>query len=364
MMLTRKIRRLAGGVLRRLGLRSAPAGAPRRPWVVAEDNPSDPQRLPAFRLFAVVGTWHEGDVVEALVRNALAQGCERVYVVDNDSPDDTVEAALRAGAILAESFSTEGYDEKLRVSLMNRTVQRVTEEVDDDHVWWLYMDADEFPHGPGDMTLRDYLATLDRRFRIVGTRYFNHYPKGTPHYVPGFHPLDFQPLCEEFDAADFHHCQLDHWSHPLRRQDKGAEWLTGREGLHRVTYEVQLIEPTVPIVVHHFPFRDRSYTIRRLNALCGPDESGHVRNEMNDERVRRATGITKRYRCLEHVYAGRWDQVENLRISGNPLGVHPRGWSEVSECDPGAHKKWYPQENLEGVIYRWREREAAAEAGG
>ena len=63
-------------------------------------NPLRPACLARFRLFAVLGTWMEADIVEATVANARAQGCERVYVVDNGSSDETVEAARSAGAIL------------------------------------------------------------------------------------------------------------------------------------------------------------------------------------------------------------------------------------------------------------------------
>ena len=68
---------------------------------------------------------------------------------------------------------------------MNEVVAEVSLAEGDQHIWWLYLDADEFPHGPWGMTLREYLATLDERFRVVGTRFFNHYPSGTPHYEPG-----------------------------------------------------------------------------------------------------------------------------------------------------------------------------------
>ena len=133
----------------------------------------------------MLGTWMEEDIVAATVCNALAQGCERVYLVDNGSTDGTVDAALREGAILGRSFRTDRYDEGLRLRHMNDVVAEVSLAEGDQHIWWLYLDADEFPHGPWGMTLREYLATLDERFRVVGTRFFNHYPSGTPRYEPG-----------------------------------------------------------------------------------------------------------------------------------------------------------------------------------
>ena len=81
--------------------------------------------------------------------------------------------------------------------LMADVVDEVSVADGAEHIWWLWLDADEFAHGPRGLTLHDHLALLDRRFRIVGTRYLNHYPSGAPQNVPGRHPLDYQPLCEE-----------------------------------------------------------------------------------------------------------------------------------------------------------------------
>src|SRR5262245_25598743 len=200
-------------VLSALGLRPRPAPA----WATAEDNPARPDPLPSFRFFAILGTWLEGDVVAATVQNAFAQGCERVYLVDNASPDDTVAAARAAGAVLAHSFTSDSYDETRRIRLMNEVVREVSNESKEAHVWWLWLDADEFHHGPDGLTLRAHLEALDRRFRVVGARVFNHFPDRKPEYLPGFHPLEFHPLCEEFAVA---HCAAGHWKHPLLRVDR------------------------------------------------------------------------------------------------------------------------------------------------
>ena len=113
-----------------------------------EEQPAAPDPLDSFGLYAIVVTWMEADVIAATVRNALTQGCERVILVDNDSPDDTVAAAIAAGAELGTSFSTPQLDEILKIRLLNETVARVSEASPHDHIWWLWLDADEFVHGP------------------------------------------------------------------------------------------------------------------------------------------------------------------------------------------------------------------------
>src|SRR4051812_19828161 len=126
-------------------------------WITAQHNPTDAHVLADVRLFAVLGTWMEADIVVATVRNALTQGCERVYLVDNASTDGTVERAVAEGATLARSYATERYDEGLRLDHMNAVVSEVSATEHNDHIWWLFLDADEFPHGPFGMTLLDYL---------------------------------------------------------------------------------------------------------------------------------------------------------------------------------------------------------------
>ncbi len=98
------------------------------------------------------------------------------------------------------------------------------------HVWWLYLDSDEFSEGPDGMSVREYLATLDRRFRVVGANYVNHVPHSKPEYLPGFHPIDFQPLCYDFVPARWPPCALGHWKHPLQRFDRLGHFLLSNDG--------------------------------------------------------------------------------------------------------------------------------------
>src|SRR5215475_14231166 len=112
----------------------------------AAPNFSDLRKPSRIRLFAILGTWMEEDVVGATVRNAFVQGCERVYLVDNASADNTVASACSEGATLARSFDTDSYDEDLRLRHMNAVVQEVSQTEPHRQIWWLFLDADEFHH--------------------------------------------------------------------------------------------------------------------------------------------------------------------------------------------------------------------------
>jgi hypothetical protein len=328
-------------------------------WVQPRDNSEDRDPLEEIRLFGVLGTWMEADIVAASVRNALTQGCERVYLLDNGSSDGTVEAALAAGATLAESFSTDLYDDRLRYALMNALVAKKSLEDGAPHIWWLWLDADELSHGPGGTTVKEYLGGLDRRFRLVGTRVFNHFPSGRPANLPGFHPLDCQPLCAEFWQPTNPRCTLRHWKHPLQRFDRDRSFLMSQPGFHRADAQWEvLFEPTVGIFTHHFQYREEAVTRQRLDLMNAsgavvtrPRHSlyRHPRSGSPNRPVLRgaAMGAAARHRSLDAVYESRWDQVENLSKSKRPLGVTPRPWEELVTPADASVARWYSAEEFE-----------------
>jgi hypothetical protein len=329
-------RRALGRALRRVGVARRPAP----PWVVAEPQPSTVTPLPDARLFGIIGAWMEEDVVGATVANAFAQGCERVYLVDNDSTDGTVAEATRAGAVLAATFATEQYDERLRLDIMNRVVADVSADAGADHIWWLWLDADEFPHGPRATTVREYLDGLDRRFRIVGARFINHYPSGAPAYVPGFHPLDFQPLCEEHAMG----CALKHRKHPLQRYDRGGAPIVCDRGFHRAaSAERPLREPDEAIFVHHFPYREPDVTRRRLALLCGTDDTGATRVIEGDDA---ADGMVPRFQTLDAVYRGDWENVRSYRADRDHTPARPVPWTSLVGDDDARVARWYTTNTL------------------
>ena len=312
-------------------------------WVTALPNPPHPRTLRDIRLFAVLGTWMEADIVSATIRNAFTQGCERVYLVDNESTDGTAEIAQAEGAFLAHSFRTERYDERLRLRFMNDVVADVSSHESDAHLWWLFLDADEFPHGPSGMRLLDYLRTLDERFRIVGARFFDHYPSGRPAFVQGRHPLDTQPLCEEIAIPM---CRRNHRKHPLQRYDRHGAAIECGTGFHTAVCAERLLEPLQPIFLHHFPFREEPVTRRRLDALWAKDANDHSRAlESHD------THMLARLRSVDAVYRQDWPAVRNFLALDSmrtvfdapppPSGVTPRPWMQQVEEEHRHVLRWY-----------------------
>jgi glycosyltransferase involved in cell wall biosynthesis len=321
---------------------AAVSGRPAKKWVRAEANPDQSDPVAGARLFAVLGTYNEEDVVEATVANAFAQGVERVFLVDNGSSDDTVARSVRAGAELAEVFTTAEIQENLRILIMNSVVWRMSNKETADHVWWLWLDADEFPHGPKDQTIRQYVDGLDRRFRVVGADYYQHFPDQKPEYISGFHPLEFQTRCEPFWQPLIPMCDDHHFKHPLQRFDRNGPFLEATVGFHKSipNDQAQLVEPTLGIVTHHFQYRAEAVTRHRLaevyGAAPGRAEQSLRRNWPNGRR---------RLETVDAVYEQRWLDVDNQRRMPGDVGVHPRPWSDfTSHPNP---RRWYSQTDLD-----------------
>lgn len=288
-------------------------------------NPATPDPVPEIGLCAIIGTWNEADVVASTVANAFRQGCQAVYLVDNASDDGTVERAVAAGAELADSYERLQYNEHERIYRMNTVVNDKTLTHGTRHVWWLFLDADEFPHGPGGLTIAAYLAGLDRRFRAVGTTTYNHYPTEPFAEIDGRHPVDLMPRCEPHVEP---YCWQGHHKHPLLRQDWGEAPLTAASGFHTISPELRpVVEPRGGLHTHHFQFRAEGATRRRYEALAG-------RLGVHFPQLPRA-------RMLDAVYAGDWNRV---RLRRGRLGDGPVAPRPLDEVAPPEHReilRWY-----------------------
>lgn len=308
-----------------------------------EQNPAEPLRLDDFLLFAVIKSWMDEDIIEATVRNLFAQGVDRVFLVDNASTDATVATAEAAGATVAEIYESDAFDGRLVQPLVNAVVVRESLRSNAEHVWWLMLDSDEFPEGPDGLTVREYLAGLDNRFRIAGATFMNHLPDRKPEYVSGFHPLDYQPLYYTFEPLNHAPCSLGHWKHPLQRFDRHGQFIVSNEGAHQAFASERLIEPTVGIVMHHFQYREEARTRDRLQLIhdTGRDELHSSAGWSSFERRRRS---------LEAVYAQRWAEVETPPNRRVDEALDPQPWRGTASA------RWYAKEGGSTV-----ERQAAVD---
>jgi glycosyltransferase involved in cell wall biosynthesis len=313
--------------------------------ITHEPYPSASDPIDDFSVCAVVKTWMDEDVIEATVRSAMAQGVDFVYIVDNGSTDDTLAIAEAAGATVAEVYRTKAFDGRLAQTLMNAVSARESLRNGAPHVWWLYLDTDEFPEGPGGLTIREYLASLDRRFRLVGASYVNHFPSGKPEYLSGFHPIDLQPLCYDFEPARWPPCAWGHWKHPLQRFDMDGQFILSNDGSHTAFSNDSLIAPTGGIVTHHFQYRDEAYTRAKLELTCGPGSNRTALHEATG-----FDGFVRRRASLDAVYAGRWADVDTIPIVDPNAARHPKPWTGMNSV-----RRWYQLDELAEARRRWAE---------
>jgi hypothetical protein len=298
-------------------------------------NPADPDLLTNFAFFAVVKTWMDEDIIEATVRNAFTQGVDGVFLVDNASTDSTLDRARAAGGRVAEIFDFDRFDGTLIQTLVNGVVARESLRSGAPSVWWMYLDSDEFPSGPRGMSIRAYLASLDRSFRIVGATFVNHLPHEKPEYVPGFHPIDFQPNCYTFLPKWQADCP--HWKHPIQRFDRDRKFIVSKPGAHHAEGgdRNERWEPAEGVVFHHFQYREEEWTRRKLDLVCG---SARL---ITDQKVEH---FHVRQRSLDAVYQQRWPEIDTdstTILNEDTLAPWP---------DLDSVRRWYSRDELTSAI--------------
>ena len=296
-------------------------------------NPKFPKTLPEVRLFAVIKTWMDEDIIEATVRNATIQGAEKVFIVDNGSTDRTLTRAESAGATVAEVYETDAFNGRIAQAFVNAVVARESLRCRAPYVWWLHLDSDEFVEGPDGMTVRDYLASLDEQFKVVGSIFVNHLPTAKPEYISGFHPIDFQP-CGYYFQDTWSICGMPHWKHPIQRFDRHDRFLQCRPGAHFVFGGGRLAEPTRDVVIHHFQYRDETLT-RAKTAVAYGDRADPSRNDHgNDFKIR--------FETLDAVYERRWTDMEPAIPPLEP-------WSSIEGLP-----RWYDVADVRHARDQWK----------
>jgi hypothetical protein len=269
-------------------------------------------------IFGLVCTWREEDIVYASVRHAFEQGVDRVYLIDNGSPDSTVDEAIAAGATHVLTFYTERFDEPLKYQFVNLEIERISQDSGFDRVWWLMIDADEFTSAPHGQALPDFVAATDARCRVVGARVFDHYPTPGMRYEPRTDPLAVQAMCRE--KTD-HRCMIGHHKHPLFLWTKRRRPIDVDPGFHQLTCRGEpLYEPPQSLILRHFPFRNEDATRQRLALLTQRGATEESRKADADLHMR------ARLESLDAVYRGDYSRVVDYR-SGRP-GVVLRDWRD------------------------------------
>lgn len=282
-------------------------------------------------IYAIVSSWHDGDIIYDTVRNCFNNGCEKVFLLDNNSPDDSVSEAVRAGAEIAEIYDTEYYDDDLRIRKQNDFIRTIVEKYQHRELWFLALDGDEFPTGHGIDTIQQTLGRLPGEIRTIGSKGIDLYPQKDERHIIGQHPASC--YSHGINRIARFACDLYHWKHVALRYFHGVFDIAQTRGNHRPASRVShrpLYEPaTLSLPIFHAPMRNEENARARLTALCGKkNEQGNHRS-VGDDQVIDGQGAIKRFHSLDMIYSQQWDKVElpHSQMYGRHItGICPYPW--------------------------------------
>ena len=280
-------------------------------------------------VYVIISTWHDGDIIAATVGNCFENGCTKVFVLDNDSPDNTVFDAKLAGAEIAEVYKTEYYDDDLRIRKQNEFVKNIVETEKHRELWFVTLDADEFPIGTDGEEFRTTLGRLPGPIRTIGSNAIDLYPTGDEHYEVGSHPASC--YSKGINRTAKFACAQHHWKHVAIRYFNGVYDIAQSRGNHYPATKrpVPILEPKIELPIFHCPLRNRQDSYTRLTALCGKkDRNGFHRSAGDDDAIG-GQGAIKRFKSLDAIYSQRWHEVElpHSQMYGRQIvGICPYPW--------------------------------------
>ena len=270
-------------------------------------------------VYGLCQAWNEDDVIYATVRNLFLEGAGRVFVIDDASDDATASEAMAAGATVIHDTSDGAFDELRRTRRIAQVIEEETEAAGRP-VWWIVVDADEFPRGPEAATIGDLVRTLPPWVDTVGSRVLEHYPSARSAPKPRHHPLD------ELPNARWHNnpsCAAGHWKHQmlLVRRPGELRFMFGRHTIAAREGRRPVIESEASLLMHHFPLRDRERTERKFR-LAGSDTGRY--GASSDTFVKRR--LEGRLRMLGLAYAERYDALPNTFPGEPKTGTSVADW--------------------------------------
>lgn len=275
-----------------------------------------------MNLYGITCAWNESDIIYSTVKNLYIQGCDKVFLVDNGSTDNTISEARRAGAILANTFETHYFDEIKKVSILNSSVMAINEASPHDEIWWIYLDADEFPCGWEGKTLRESLLSTESFVGAIHSQIYDHFPTAEPFYIPGYYPGDFQIYAKKSQIQKIQ----------LIKYKKNKKHIFTYGGFHYYdAHGEEIIESDKKIELHHFNFRQIDFTKNRLEQLVQKRQDGTARIDWMSD-------YAKRVHSLESTaYHQRLEKLGDI-YSSNRLEL----FTQKSLCyDLQSLKRWY-----------------------
>jgi glycosyltransferase involved in cell wall biosynthesis len=223
----------------------------------AERAPRETASVEPLRVLAIIAAFNEEDVIGETIRHLTEQGVE-VYLIDNHSTDETVQAAaelLGRGLVGIESFPRQrGAEETIDWGAILRRKLEVAAEQEAD--WYIHHDADEIRESPWPhLSLAEGISVVDRLgFNCIDFRVLNFRPLDES-FRRGMDPARHFTHYE--DAEEFDAIQLKCWKASPDAVD------LARSGGHEARFDGRRVFP-VQFVLRHYPIRSSGHGQRKV----------------------------------------------------------------------------------------------------
>ncbi|MGE5314730.1 MAG: FkbM family methyltransferase [Acidobacteriota bacterium] len=213
-------------------------------------------RTGSVTVTAIVSAYNEGDVIAHVIGDLISNGVQ-VYLLDNNSTDNTVEEASRwlgNGLIHIEKFPDDcGYPARNKKEYVWRDILRRKEELAQELPadWFIHADADEFRESPfPGTTLAEGIARIDQEgYTAINFELLNFRPVDN-RFVPG---TDVREALTHYETGEwFDNGQIKAWKNTGHRIDLASS------GGHAVGFIGRKIAP-VPFILRHYPIRSQAH---------------------------------------------------------------------------------------------------------
>jgi GT2 family glycosyltransferase/glycosyltransferase involved in cell wall biosynthesis/predicted Zn-dependent protease len=214
-----------------------------------------------LNIIAIISAHNEGDIIYHVIGDLISNGVS-VYLIDNQSTDNTIQEASRwvgGGLIHIERFPEDlGFpldyagEYRWREILLRKEQLAIQLGAD----WYIHADADEFRESPWDkMTLHDAIRHVDKAgYNAIDFELLNFRPVDNS-FVPG---EDVRESLTGFEwGEDFNSLQIKAWKFTGVRVDLASH------GGHNVMFPGRKIFPQ-RFILRHYPIRSQEHGLRKV----------------------------------------------------------------------------------------------------
>ncbi len=227
------------------------------PIEIEEEYP----RKSTLKIMAIIATYNEDDIIHHVI-GSLVQNGINVYLIDNNSTDNTVAEAskwLNKGLIHIEKFPANCHSKKNNQDLylwsdILRRKEELALSLNAD--WFIHHDADEFRESPWpQLSLYEAIRVVDNLgYNAIDFDLLNFRPTDNS-YKPG---SDVRQYIRHFECCeDFDRIQIKAWKKQLMRVDLQSS------GGHEAKFEGRKVFP-IKFVLRHYPIRSQAHGEKKV----------------------------------------------------------------------------------------------------